>query len=104
MAEVLYVSRNTVKTHLRSVYQKARGGVSLAGHRACGRTAPALKPFATSPRSRRHRSRRVMTQVLRRSRIGVMTRIYTADGTAYSGVTSGVRQVSEAHQYHQFSA
>jgi hypothetical protein len=46
----------------------------------------------------------MMTQVRRRSRIGVMTKIYTADGTAYSGVTSGVRQVSEAHPYHQFAA
>jgi len=32
MAATLYVSRNTVKTHLRSIYQQAVRGVPLRGH------------------------------------------------------------------------
>jgi DNA-binding CsgD family transcriptional regulator len=42
IAATLYISRNTVKTQLRSVYQKLGGVLARAGHRAGGRPASDL--------------------------------------------------------------
>jgi len=44
IAAALFISRSTVKTHLQSVYHKARGGVACGGRRAGNRPAPALRP------------------------------------------------------------
>ena len=51
IADTLYISRNTVKTHLRSIYQKLGVASRSAGPRAGRRPAPALSP---PPAGRNH--------------------------------------------------